>query len=442
MSPTLGCSSTLRPTSPFSWRNLEGRHGVVKRAPSSLARRTRLPAPRFARLSTRYFGLTPTCYRASFRPTRGVTQDDTPGEGAGGFITLHIVSGLIRAGTDVVETTSGDEMADAVSGAADGTRDKGNSASEGVTKNTMRFFQTSRLVSRPPKGGTTNPASSREECVCSTGFSRNEWAATRIMKAAPIRIFLALGSSMSLAMTASATVPVATNVVASKAVTGKLVHIYYDVFDAEGTCSRSASRFPTPAARPPTSLPPTSSATTATTLNPGVNDAAGNADGDALTNLQEYNAGTDPQVSNSVGPSFALSGRFTVYTIVDLDGDGIHDAWEVFYFGSPAACDPMADNDGDRMRNYQEFIAGTDPLHASSLLLIASQEQGQPAGLTVKWLSASNKLYVIERATNLISGFSTALATGVSSTPPLNSYTDATATNAGPFFYRIRVTAP
>lgn len=59
-------------------------------------------------------------------------------------------------------------------------------------------------------------------------------------------------------------------------------------------------------------------------LNPAVNDAGGDADGDQLTNLQEYQAGSDPQASDS-------------------DGDGFDDAWEVARGLNPAA-EPSPDS--------------------------------------------------------------------------------------------------
>ena len=45
-------------------------------------------------------------------------------------------------------------------------------------------------------------------------------------------------------------------------------------------------------------------------LNPGVNDAGGDLDGDGLTNLDEYLAGTDPQDQ-------------------ETDDDGLPNGWEV-----------------------------------------------------------------------------------------------------------------
>jgi hypothetical protein len=58
-------------------------------------------------------------------------------------------------------------------------------------------------------------------------------------------------------------------------------------------------------------------------------------------------------------------------------------------------------------------------------------------GMVVSWPSASNRTYVIERATNLLSGGFTTLRTNAA-TPPMNCYTDVTV-GAGSCFYRLRV---
>lgn len=45
----------------------------------------------------------------------------------------------------------------------------------------------------------------------------------------------------------------------------------------------------------------------------------------------------------------------------DLDGNGLSDDWEIFYFGA-VGVDPMADPDGDGLTNAQEWELGNDPL--------------------------------------------------------------------------------
>jgi|GEM_PF-1561034 len=71
-------------------------------------------------------------------------------------------------------------------------------------------------------------------------------------------------------------------------------------------------------------------------------DAAGDTDGDGVSNLDEYLAGTDPTVS-------------------DTDGDGLPDGWELAHGLNPLlASDASADGDDDGLSTLQEYVLGTD----------------------------------------------------------------------------------
>lgn len=79
---------------------------------------------------------------------------------------------------------------------------------------------------------------------------------------------------------------------------------------------------------------------------------AGDADSDYATNLQEYTASTNPLDRNSFPD--AEGGT----------GDGMCDAWEVFYFGNTARL-PNDDADNDTYANIDEFLANTHPNDAA-----------------------------------------------------------------------------
>jgi hypothetical protein len=79
--------------------------------------------------------------------------------------------------------------------------------------------------------------------------------------------------------------------------------------------------------------------------------AADDPDNDGYTNLQEYQAGSNP--------TNILS------TPLDTDADGLPDAWETTYF-STLAYGPSDDPDNDGYTNLQEYQAGTNPNNAAS----------------------------------------------------------------------------
>lgn len=101
--------------------------------------------------------------------------------------------------------------------------------------------------------------------------------------------------------------------------------------------------------------------------------------------------------------------------------------------------DPSLDSDGDGVPDWAEQIAGTNPFDANSVFKASTDIQPAPGGgLIIKWSSVTGKTYSVHRTTNLGQGFAQ-LAANLPATAPLNQYTDSSATNSGPYFYRIQV---
>lgn len=137
--------------------------------------------------------------------------------------------------------------------------------------------------------------------------------------------------------------------------------------------------------------------------------------------------------------SVQTGGRLNLQRIVDTDGNGLPDWWELEYFGQLTGTDPNADPDHDGMSNLAEWIAGTNPTNAASSLRLTLTSATNPAAIAVSWESIAGKYYWLERATNLAAGFGTVVATNITATAPTNTVTDTTAPPANQGFYRVGV---
>ena len=99
------------------------------------------------------------------------------------------------------------------------------------------------------------------------------------------------------------------------------------------------------------------------------------------------------------------------------------------------------DLDGTGMNNWQKWIAGLNPTNPASVLalspLVATNNTN---GITVSWQSVNTRTYYLQRALDLHAhaAFST-LQSNLIGQAGTTSFTDASATNSGPYFYRVGV---
>ena len=97
------------------------------------------------------------------------------------------------------------------------------------------------------------------------------------------------------------------------------------------------------------------------------------------------------------------------------------------------------DPDDDGLNNWQEWIAGTNPSDASSLLRMLGTTNGV-SGITVTWQSVTNRNYYLQRASDLASPLPFQLVkSNLVGHTGTTFYTDTNANGTGPFFYRVGV---
>ncbi len=96
-----------------------------------------------------------------------------------------------------------------------------------------------------------------------------------------------------------------------------------------------------------------------------------------------------------------------------------------------------ADTDHDGHNSWQEWMAGTDPTNASSVLRLNPPSVTLPTCL-LRWSSDSAHNYFVQRATNLAGPVSFVLLRGnIPGLPGTTAYTDTNAPALGAAFYRV-----
>ena len=169
--------------------------------------------------------------------------------------------------------------------------------------------------------------------------------------------------------------------------------------------------------------------------------------GDAL--IAATHAATDGgyacQKYNFFGdPSLAVGDKASLRPNPQTPGDTpTYNEWMAWAF-APVLIDrggglgQTADLDGDGVSNWSEYMAGTDPASADSVLVFTSPVGGSGGKIVVHWDSSQHRVYELERCTNLLNQSFDLIDGDLPATPPVNVYTD-TVNSSSIFIYRIRV---
>jgi parallel beta-helix repeat protein len=115
--------------------------------------------------------------------------------------------------------------------------------------------------------------------------------------------------------------------------------------------------------------------------------AEADTDGDTVTNLVEFQQGSNPRDDTSGTPNMGDS--------------GLPSGWLLKYGLSVSIPDPNGDADADGVSNIGEMIAGTNPKDTNSYpALLIARTAGKS---TLRWLSAPGRTYTVTETTNLLS---------------------------------------
>ncbi|HOP97341.1 MAG TPA: lamin tail domain-containing protein [Verrucomicrobiota bacterium] len=145
-------------------------------------------------------------------------------------------------------------------------------------------------------------------------------------------------------------------------------------------------------------------------------------------------------VSNPIGSVTSLVAQVTLAS-VDSDGDGLPDDWELAHGTDPLQPDADADPDGDGHNNWQEYVAGTHPTDALSVLKLEWSRLSD-AEVELRFNAVSNRTYAIQVRPESAgpAGWQTWQSISAASTNRLLRFTN-TVSGTSPRFYRLVIPA-
>jgi hypothetical protein len=96
--------------------------------------------------------------------------------------------------------------------------------------------------------------------------------------------------------------------------------------------------------------------------------------------------------SDGQSQSSVATMNLNVVAPADSNGNGLPDAWEAAY----GISDPSGDADGDGQSNLKEYLAGTNPTNAASMLKITGIVKQPNGHFDVTWASVGGTRYRLQ----------------------------------------------
>jgi len=150
--------------------------------------------------------------------------------------------------------------------------------------------------------------------------------------------------------------------------------------------------------------------------------------------VPDYITPVDQTNTLTVGGTINFTGN---YSFLDVNHNGISDAWEMENFGSVTTNrTQLTDTDRDGMSDYAEFIAGTDPNDPASRFYFMRIMQTNWL-VQLDWIVVTNRLYQVSVSTNLKSWLP--LTTWLQASNDPTMYYSTTNSGSGAQSYRVQV---
>jgi hypothetical protein len=135
------------------------------------------------------------------------------------------------------------------------------------------------------------------------------------------------------------------------------------------------------------------------------------------------------------GSNITVTGN---YTFPDANSNGISDWWETNFFGIVSTNrTKLTDSDGDKVPDYQEFIAGTDPTSTNSVFKINTVTKLANGNYRLSWPSFRGRGYRVYGSTNALNW--APLSDWIRALSAQTTYTLPPPVKGAPYVFRVQV---